>query len=182
MTYTAFSTPDGVSKTPDFISAPSVDALPAFDDVLTLLQAARAADDCLDDQWFDLALSSYVDAADDAWTRAEHALHAFRAGHPDARDCVMAAGEMLLLLADGGGNVARLRERSRKVRSAALRCFFRSDTTLRHVARRLMAMADMMDQMITAAQTDARSADAWFDPGTTGLSSPTVDLRDAVPA
>lgn len=182
MTYTAFSTPDGVSKTPDFISAPSVDALPAFDDVLTLLQAARAADDCLDGQWFDLALSSYVDAADDAWTRAEHALHVFRAGHPDARDCVMAAGEMLLLMADSGGDAARLRERARKVRSAALRGFYLFDAVRRDVARRLMQMADVMDQMITEAQTEEHSDKTWCDLDRIEASSSSVVLRDAVPA
>lgn len=182
MTYTALSTPDGVSKTPDFFTSPYVDALPAFDNVLASLCAARAADNCLDGQWFDLAMSSYADAAEDAWAQVEVALHAFREGHPDARDCAMAAGEMLLLLADGGGDAARLRERARKVRSAALRCFYRFDATLHDVARRLMEMADVMDQMISEAQTEYHSANRWSDINNIEASSPTVVLQDVVPA
>lgn len=182
MTYTAFSTPDGVSKTPEFFLSPYANALPAFDDVLALLHAAREADNCLDGQWFDLAMSSYVDAAEDAWAQAEFALHAFRAGHPGARDCAMTAGEMLLLMADGGGDAAHLRERARKVRSAALRCFYRFDPTLRDVARRLMQMADVMDQMISEAQTENHSANRWSDINNIEASSPSVVLQDAVPA
>ncbi|MFT5945754.1 MAG: hypothetical protein ACI93B_002295 [Yoonia sp.] len=182
MTYAAFSTPDGVSKTPDFFTNPYVDALPAFNDVLTLLRAARAADDCLDGRWFDLAMSSYLDAAEDAWAQADLALHAVRAGHPDARDLAMAAGQMLLLMADGGGDAARLRERARKVRSAALRCFYSFDATLRDVARRLMEMADVMDQMISEAQTEYHSANRWSDINTIVVSSPSVVFRDAVSA
>jgi hypothetical protein len=182
MTYAAFSTPDGVSKTPDFFTNPYVDALPAFNDVLTLLRAAREADDCLDGQWFDLAMSSYVDAAEDAWAQADIALHAVRAGHPDARDLAMAAGQMLLLMADGGGDAARLRERARKVRLAALRCFYRFDAMMRDVARRLMEVADLMDQMISEAQTEYHSANRWSNINNIVVSSPSIVVRDAVPA
>jgi hypothetical protein len=182
MTYAAFSTPDGVSKTPDFFTNPYVDALPAFNDVLTLLRAARAADDCLDGRWFDLAMSSYLDAAEDAWAQADLALHAVRAGHPDARDLAMAAGQMLLLMADGGGDAARLRERARKVRRAALRCFYRFDAMMRDVARRLMQMADVMDQMITEAQIEEHSNQTWCELDRIEASSPLIVVRDAVPA
>lgn len=176
------TTPLGVPKTPNISVSQAAAALPAFDAVLALLRSARAADHCLDGHWFDLALSSFAIEADDAWTRADQALRDFRAEHPDATDCVTAASQMLLLLAEGDADAAWLRARARKVRSAAVRCFYRFDPTLRQVARHLSEMADLMDLMITEAQVEDRSAKAWSAACASDGTYPTLAMRDAVPA
>ncbi len=176
------TTPISVAKTPNIYVLQAAAALPAFDAVLALLRAARAADHCLDGHWFDLALSSFALEAEDVWTRAEQALRDFRAEHPDATDCVTAASQMLLLLAEGDADAAWLRARARKVRSTAVRCFYSFDPTLRQVARHLSEMADLMDHMITEAQVEERSAKAWSAACAIEGNCPIAVMRDAVPA
>lgn len=176
------TTPVGVAKTPNIYVAPFAAALPAFDAVLELLRAACAADHCLGGHWFDLALSSFALEVDDAWARADQALRDFAAEHPDATDCVTAASQMLLLMAEGDADAAWLRARARKVRSAAVRCFYSFDPMLRHVARHLSEMADLMDVMITEAQVEERSAKAWSAACASEGTCPIVVMRDAVPA
>lgn len=184
MTYAVTTTPIGVSKTPNMYVAPelTVPALLAFDAVVALLQAACAADSALEGRWFDLALSPYAIEVDDAWRRAERALRDFRAEYPDATDCVIAASQMLLLLAEGCGDNAWLRVRSRKVRGAAVKCLYSFDPTLRQIARRLSDMADLMDLMITEAQVAERSANMWSLACASESNCPIAVVRDAVPA
>ncbi|WP_090161632.1 hypothetical protein [Loktanella sp. DSM 29012] len=179
------TTLNGVSQTPNAaldLSVADAAAFAEFDRCMALTRAAIAAEACADAANQDPALAGCDQAAADAWAMADEALWRF---HSDRSvtlwDVKYAAWVLLLMLEDDGDGLDTLTQRAQSLRYRAQR-FARSPLPVELLsAPRMVVAADLVDEIIAAAQEDLTAREALrATPAVStdlGLSSSRVDVQ-----